>query len=76
MVERVRSAIMQAPIFIFRNREKPFRGHFNASQFAVGGTLTQFDKSGRDLVISMFSKEAFFNKKELHRHLHRAFGVG
>ncbi len=37
--------------------KKQFRGHIDASQLAVGGTLTQFYDEKRDRVIAYFSKK-------------------
>lgn len=54
---RLKTAITEAPILVSPDWEKPFRGHVDASQTAVGGTLTQLDENGRDRVIAFFSKK-------------------
>jgi len=54
---KLKRLITEAPILIAPDWSKPFRGHVDASQTAVGGTLTQLDESGRDRVIAFFSKK-------------------
>jgi len=49
--------ITEAPILVCPDWSKPFRGHVDASQTAVGGTLTQLDENGKDRVIAFFSKK-------------------
>ena len=53
----LKTAITEAPILVSPDWEKPFRGHVDASQTAVGGMLTQLDENGRDRVIAFFSKQ-------------------
>ncbi len=55
--ESLKKAVTSAPILVSRNWKKPFRGDIDASQLAVGGTLTQLDDEGRDRVIVYFSKK-------------------
>ena len=55
--ESLKSSITSAPILIAPDWKKPFRGHIDASETAVGGTLTQLDADGRDRVIAFFSKK-------------------
>lgn len=45
------SPIMQPP-----NWDLPFRCHIDASELAVGGTLTQLDEQGHDHAVAYFSK--------------------
>ena len=54
---KLKTSITEAPILVSPDWKKPFRGHVDASQTAVGGTLTQLDEHGRDRVISFFSKK-------------------
>ena len=55
--QKLKDAIVQAPILVAPDWKKPFRGHVDASQLAVGGTLTQLDRNGKDRVVSFFSKK-------------------
>lgn len=55
--EKLKKSITSAPILVAPDWTKPFRGHIDASQRAVGGTLTQLDKNGKDRVIAFFSKK-------------------
>ena len=55
--QRLKDAITSAPVLVAPDWKKPFRGHIDASERAVGGTLTQLDENGRDRVISFFSKK-------------------
>ena len=55
--EALKKSITTAPILVAPDWKKPFRGHIDASEFAVGGTLTQLDDSGNDRVIAFFSKK-------------------
>ena len=54
---QLKKAITEAPILVSPDWSKSFRGHVDASQTAVGGTLTQLDENGRDRVIAYFSKK-------------------
>ena len=54
---KLKTMITEAPILVSPDWKKPFRGHVDASQTAVGGTLTQLDDHGRDRVIAFFSKK-------------------
>ena len=53
----MKHAITTAPILIAPDWKKPFQGHVDASEYGVGGTLTQSDDSGRDRFIAFFSKK-------------------
>jgi len=55
--QRLKDLITNAPILVAPDWNKPFRGHVDASNMAVGGTLTQLDGNGRDRVIAFFSKK-------------------
>ena len=55
--ESLKKAITSAPILVAPNWKKPFRGHIDASEFAVGGTLTQLDEVGNDRAIAFFSRK-------------------
>ena len=55
--EKLKTAITEAPILVSPDWKKPFRGHVDASQTAIGGTLTQLDENGRDRVIAFYSKK-------------------
>ena len=55
--QKLKDAIIKAPIIVSCNWKKTFRGHVDASQTAVGGTLTQLDDNGKDLVIAFYSKK-------------------
>lgn len=55
--ESLKQAITTAPILVAPNWKKPFRGHVDASEFGVGGTLTQLDDAGRERAIAFFSKK-------------------
>eukprot|EP00171_Calliarthron_tuberculosum_P005616 IDg5616t1 len=52
----LKTALTTAPILIHPNFAKPFRGHIDASQVAIGGTLTQL-VDGQERVISYFSRK-------------------
>ena len=53
----LKEAITNAPILVSPDWSKPFRCHIDASQTAVGGTLTQLEENGRDRVIAFYSKK-------------------
>ena len=55
--EALKQAITTAPILIAPDWKKPFQGHVDASEYGVGGTLTQLDDDGRERVIAFFSKK-------------------
>lgn len=55
--DTLKTAITNAPILVAPDWSKPFRGHVDASQSAIGGTLTQQDENGMDRVISFYSKK-------------------
>ena len=55
--QKLKDAITTAPVLVAPDWSKPFRGHIDASERAVGGTLTQLDENGKDRVISFFSKK-------------------
>lgn len=48
---------MNAPILVAPNWENPFILHVDASQFAIGGTLTQEGEAGREMVVAYTSKK-------------------
>lgn len=54
---QLKSALTNAPILVSPNWNKKFTLHVDASQVAVGGTLTQEDDEGRTRVISYTSKK-------------------
>ena len=53
----LKEALTTAPILMSPDWGKPFRCHVDASQKAVGGTLTQLDQNGSDRVIAYYSKK-------------------
>ena len=55
--DSLNEAITHAPILVSPDWKKPFTGHFDVSQLAVGGTLTKLDENGRDRVIAFYSKK-------------------
>ena len=55
--QALKDKITSAPILIPPSWNKPFRGHIDASETAVGGTLTQLDNEGMDRVIAFFSRK-------------------
>ena len=55
--EKLKEAIKNAPILVSPDWSKHFRCHIDASQTAVGGTLTQLDENGRDRVIAIYFKK-------------------
>lgn len=50
--QKLKDAITSAPVLVAPDWKKPFRGHIDASQVAVGGALTQLDDNGKDRVIA------------------------
>ena len=48
---------MSAPVLVPPNWTKPFRCHVDASQKAVGGTLTQLDDEKGERVIAYYSRK-------------------
>lgn len=54
--QEMKDKLSSAPILVPANWNKPFRCHTDASQFSIGGTLTQLDSNGHDRVIAYFSK--------------------
>ena len=52
----LKKALITAPILVSPQWNKPFICHTDASQYAVGGTLTQKDQDYRDRVVAYFSK--------------------
>ena len=54
--EALKESITTAPILIAPDWQREFRCHVDASQRAVGGTLTQLDDDGCDRVIAYFSR--------------------
>ena len=55
--EELKLSITTAPVLVAPSWSKPFRCHVDASQKAVGGTLTQLDDNGAERVIAFFSKK-------------------
>ena len=55
--QKLKNAITSAPILVAPDWKKSFRGHIDASNFAVGGTLTQLDENGKDRIIAFFSRK-------------------
>ena len=55
--EKLKKAIINAPILVSPDWSKPFRCHVDASQTTVGGNLTQLDENGKDRVIDFYSKK-------------------
>jgi hypothetical protein len=53
----LKEAVKSAPVLQSPNWKKPFRCHVDASQLAVGGTLTQKDERGFDHPIAFYSKK-------------------
>lgn len=54
---KLKSSLVSAPILMPADWKLPFRCHVDASQFAVGGTLTQIDSKGSERVVAYFSKK-------------------
>lgn len=52
----LKEALCSAPILMPPDWMRPFRCHVDASQFGVGGTLTQLDKEDHERVIAYFSR--------------------
>lgn len=52
----LKHALVTAPIMRAPDWSRPFRCHTDASQLAVGGTLSQLDNEGNERVLSYFSK--------------------
>ena len=55
--DTLKEAITSAPVLVPPDWKKPFRGHIDASESAVGGTLTQLDDDGNERAIAFFSKK-------------------
>jgi hypothetical protein len=53
----IKNAVTGAPILQSPNWKKPFRGHIDASQLAVGGTLTQIDDDELEHPVAFYSKK-------------------
>ena len=53
---KLKDSITTAPVLISPDWSKPFRCHVDASQLAVGGTLTQNDENGAEHEIAYCSK--------------------
>jgi hypothetical protein len=49
--------LTSAPILQYPDWDKPFRGHIDASQLAVGNTLTQIDEDGLEHPVAFYSKK-------------------
>lgn len=54
--DELKKRLCSSPIMVPPDWSKPFRCHVDASQLAVGGTLTQKDSDGYDRAIAYFSK--------------------
>lgn len=52
----LKSALVNAPVLVPSNWKKPFRVHIDASQTAVGSTLTQLDASDGERAIAYMSR--------------------
>lgn len=55
--KKMKEVLVHAPVLVSPNWEKPFTLHVDASQFAVGGFLTQEDDERRTIVIAYNSKK-------------------
>lgn len=65
-----------APIVVSPSCKKPFRCHSDASQFAVGGTLTQFDEYNLGRVVAKFSKKLSEAEKKYTLNERVLLGLG
>ena len=52
-----KGAITYPPVLVPPNWKSPLRGHIEANEIAVGGTLTQIDDTGIDRAIALFSRK-------------------
>lgn len=52
----LKSRLTSAPILVSPRWDKQFNCHVDASQYAVGGTLTQTDDDGQERVVAYYSK--------------------
>lgn len=55
-LEKLKHALTSAPVLAHPKFELSYKGHIDASQFAIGGTLTQIHE-GKERVISYFSRK-------------------
>ena len=53
----LKKALVTAPVLVSPDWSKPFRCHVDASQEAVGGTLTQLDTEGSERVVAYYSRK-------------------
>ena len=53
----MKDSILNAPALLSLSWKKPLCGHIDASQEAVGGTLTQLDDDGNERIIAYYSKK-------------------
>ena len=53
----LKNAVTSAPVLSSPDRNKPFRGHINASKTAVRSNFTQQDEQGMDQIILFFSSK-------------------
>ena len=53
----VKSSLTKAPILILPDHAKPFHVVCDASNFAIGGALMQFDAEGKERVVSYQSRQ-------------------
>lgn len=54
---KLKDAITTTPVLVSSDWQKPFLCHVDASQRAVGGTLTQLDDEGVDRVVAYYSRK-------------------
>jgi RNase H-like domain found in reverse transcriptase len=54
---KLKKAVTSAPILQSPNWKKPFKGHIDASQLAVGGAFTQIDDDGLEHPVAFYSKK-------------------
>ena len=53
----LKEALISAPVLVPPDWSRPFHLHIDASQLAIGATLTQFDDDGHDRVIAYTSRK-------------------
>ena len=68
----LKRAITSTPILVPLNWKKSFRGHVDASEITVGGTLTQLDDTGKDRLIAFFSRKLNLAWAKLYSYRSRA----
>lgn len=55
--QELKTAIATSSILDSPDWKKSFRGHVDACEYGVGGTVTQLDDAGKDHMIAVFSKK-------------------